>query len=130
MRCLTNAARVRAGLRPLADARGLDLSSGQKSRDILRCDQFEHYACGRDFTFWIDRVGYLRSGCGRLGENIAYGTGPMGTPRSIFAAWLASEGHRENILGPYRDLGIGLRVGSLGAAGGALVWTQHFGARC
>ena len=49
---------------------------------------------------------------------------------SIFSAWIHSPGHRENILGPYRQIGIGLRVGGLEGYGGAHVWTQEFGARC
>jgi uncharacterized protein YkwD len=130
MRCLTGYARDRAGLAPLADVRALDRSAARKSRDMLRCDQFDHEACGRDFTFWVARVGYLAGGCGRVGENIAYGTGTLGSPRAIFAAWLGSEGHRRNILGPYRDLGVGLRIGALGEVRHAHVWTQHLGARC
>ena len=78
----------------------LDRSAGLKSRDMLRCDQFDH------------------------------GTGSAGTPRSIFAAWLGSSGHRHNILGPYRDLGVGLRIGTLGDFHDARIWTQHFGAHC
>jgi uncharacterized protein YkwD len=41
-----------------------------------------------------------------------------------------SSGHRENILGPYRDIGIGLRIGILGDVHGAHVWTQEFGSPC
>ena len=47
--------------------------------------------------------------------------------RSIFSAWMHSAGHRENILGPYGQIGIGLRVGGLDGHGGAHVWTQEFG---
>ena len=130
MHCLTDFARARAGLPPLSDDRALDRSAGLKSRDILRCDQFDHRACGRDFTYWIERSGYLTGSCWRAGENIAYGTGSAGAPRSIFVAWLGSPGHRHNILGPYRDLGVGLRIGSLGDVHGAHIWTQHFGAHC
>ena len=36
-------------------------------------------------------------------------------------------GHRENILGSYGQIGIGLRVGGLDGHGDAHVWTQHFG---
>ena len=40
-----------------------------------------------------------------------------------------SSGHRENILGPYRDIGIGLRSAPSKATRGAHVWTQEFGSR-
>jgi uncharacterized protein YkwD len=127
---LTDFARVRAGLDPLASDPALNRSASLKSRDILRCDQFSHQACGREFSYWIERAGYLDADCWTVGENIAVGTGADGTPRSIFEAWLGSEEHRHNILGPYRDLGVGLRVGRLGDLRRAHVWTQHFGAVC
>ena len=44
-----------------------------------------------------------------LGENIAWGTLWLGTPRSIVKAWMESPGHRANILnGSYRYTGIGI----------------------
>ncbi len=97
---------------------------------MVRCDSFDHGACGREFTFWMRRVGYLDGGCWRAAENIALGTGRLGTPRSIFRGWLHSSGHRENILGPFHDVGVGLRVGDLEGFSGAHVWTQHFGSHC
>jgi uncharacterized protein YkwD len=130
MLCMTNFARRRAGLRQLAGAAPLDRSARRKSGDILRCDSFSHEACGRAFTYWMRRVGYLSAPCWRAGENIAWGTGPYATVRSIFTAWIHSPDHRENILGPYRAIGIGMRVGGLEGHTGAHVWTQEFGARC
>lgn len=130
MRCLTNYARVHAGLAPLVSDPALNRSASLKSRDILRCHQFDHRACGRNFLYWIERAGYLDSSCWKVGENIALGTGAEGTPRAIFDAWLGSEDHRHNILGPYRDLGVGVRVGTFGDLGDAHVWTQHFGMVC
>jgi uncharacterized protein YkwD len=127
MRCLTNFARRGAGLPALAGTAALDRAAGRKSVDILRCDEFSHEACGREFTYWIERSGYR--GCA-LGENIAWGTGLLGSVRSIFRSWMHSPGHRENILGPYEEIGIALRIGSLDGSGGAHVWTQDFGASC
>ena len=113
MLCLTNFARRHSGLGELGEAAKLDRSAGFKSGDIIRCDSFSHEACGRDFTFWMQRVGYIPTPCWRAGENIAWGTGSYGTVRSIFSAWMHSSGHRENILGSYGQIGIGLRVGGL-----------------
>jgi uncharacterized protein YkwD len=42
---------------------------------------------------------------------------------------MRSPGHRENILGPYEDTGIGLQSGKLEGYGGAHIWTQEFGSR-
>jgi uncharacterized protein YkwD len=129
MRCLVAAARRSAGLAPLAPSAPLGRSAGLKSRDILRCDDFDHEACGRDFTYWIERVGYLGDSCGTA-ENIALGTGRYASPRAIFRAWIGSPGHRRNILGDYDDLGVGLAVGALDGQRGVHVWAQHFGRSC
>ena len=130
MLCMTNFARRRAGLGELGEARALDRSAAHKSGDILRCDSFSHEACGRVFTYWMARSGYFSSPCWRAGENIAWGTGPYGTVHSIFVSWMHSFGHRENILGRYRQIGIALRVGGLEGNPGAHVWTQDFAALC
>lgn len=127
MLCLVNQVREQRGLDPLAAPRSLAQAAARKSADILRCDDFSHEACGRDFTYWIERSGY--DGC-RMGENIAYGSGSFATPRSIFRMWMNSSGHRRNILGPYDDIGIGLQVGTLNGSSGAHVWTQQFGSGC
>jgi uncharacterized protein YkwD len=127
MLCLTNRARRDHGLGELTAARPLSRAADRKSVDVIRCDEFSHEACGRPFTYWIEHFGYRA--CADA-ENIAWGTGALGTVRSIFRAWMRSPGHRENILGPYEQIGIGLRVGSLEGNSGAHVWAQDFGARC
>lgn len=126
MLCLVNRARRARGLPALAAPSQLAVAAGRKSGDILRCGEFSHEACGREFTFWIERSGYRFCSAG---ENIAYGTGAYATPRSIFTGWMHSAGHRRNILGSYEDIGIGLGVGSLEGNRGAHVWTQEFGSR-
>lgn len=131
MRCMTNYARSRAGLRRLRDTRSLDTSAARKSGDIIGCRSFSHFACGRDFTYWMQRTGYLPASCWRAGENIAWGSGSYATVRSIFSAWIHSAGHRENILGRgYGNFGVGLRAGRLEGHKAARVWTQHFGTHC
>ena len=131
MRCMTNYARRHARRGRLLDSSKLDASARMKSRDIVRCDSFSHYACGRDFTYWMKRVGYLRASCWRAGENIAWGSGSYGSVRSIFGAWMHSGPHRENILSPgYESFGVGLDVGGLGRYRDAHVWVQHFGEHC
>ncbi len=127
MRCLTNFARRGRGLPELAGAAVLDRAAARKSADILRCDEFSHEACGHPFTHWMEQLGY--EGCAE-GENIAWGNGRLGSVRSIFRAWMHSPGHRENILGPYEQIGIGLRIGKLEGNAGAHVWTQDFGSPC
>jgi uncharacterized protein YkwD len=130
MRCMSDYARERMGMGRLGDAADLNRSAFDKSDDILRCDEFSHYACGRAFTYWMQRVGYIPAPCWRVGENIAWGTGDLGSVRAIFRAWIHSPEHRENILGPYSQIGIGLRVGGLEGRSDVHVWTQDFGSHC
>jgi uncharacterized protein YkwD len=122
--CLVNRARQGRGLQPLGAPRSLAGAADHKSADILRCDEFSHEACGREFTYWIERSSY--GGCS-WGENIAYASGSSATPRTIFSLWMHSAGHRRNILGRFTDIGIGLRVGDLDGTAGAHVWTQELG---
>jgi uncharacterized protein YkwD len=130
MRCMINYARQRNGAIRLKPSGRLDHSSLLKSIDILRCQVFEHTACGRDFTYWIGQLGYLL-GCWHVGENLAWGNGKHGTVRAIMLAWLNSPDHRENLLDPqYRQIGLGLRIGDFGVYHGAHVWTTHFGVHC
>ena len=129
MRCLTDFARQGRGLPGMTASVSLQRAARHKSADILRCDSFSHEACGREFTYWMERFGYL-GGCASAGENIAWGTGALGSVRSIFRAWMRSPGHRENILGPFEEIGIGLRLGELEGSSGAHVWTQDFGSKC
>lgn len=126
MLCMTNYARRASGLKPLTLVPPLARAADHKSADILRCDEFSHEACGREFTYWIARFGYTE-GCWSAGENIGYGTGRLGTVREIFSAWMRSSGHRANILGRFTEIGFGREVGELDGSAGAVVWTQDFG---
>jgi uncharacterized protein YkwD len=130
MRCMTNFARRHDGLGQFGNAAALDHSAIRKTGDIIRCDSFSHYACGRDFTYWMQRSGYLAARCWRAGENIAWGADRQGSVRSIFVAWLHSPEHRANLLGRYSQIGIALSVGTLEGHRDAHVWTQDFGSHC
>lgn len=130
MLCMTEFARARAGLLGFTPAAELESSANGKAGDILRCDDFSHYACGREFTYWMVQSSYLSVECWRAGENLAWGSGEEGTVRSIFRAWMRSPGHRQNILGDFDQIGISLQVGKLDGLPGTHVWTQHFGTKC
>jgi uncharacterized protein YkwD len=130
MRCMTNFARQKSGLVELGNASSLDHSAVRKTDDVLRCNTFSHYACGRQFTYWMQRSGYLAARCWRAGENLAWGTGDLGSVRQIFIAWLHSPEHRANLLGRYSQIGVALSVGNLEGHSGAHVWTQEFGSHC
>lgn len=130
MLCMTNFARASAGLPELAEAEELERSARDKAEDVLRCDDFSHFACGREFTYWLRAEGYIGEACWHAGENLAWGSGEYGSVRAIFRAWMNSPGHRRNILGDYSQVGIGLLSGNLEGNSGAQVWAAHFGSRC
>lgn len=127
MRCMTNFARHASGLAPLTAVAPLTRAASHKAADIIACHEFSHEACGREFTYWMERFGYLGGGCWRAAENIAWGSRDFASVRAIFRSWIGSTGHRENILGPYAQIGIGLQRGNLEGSRGAHVWVQEFG---
>jgi uncharacterized protein YkwD len=131
MRCMVNYARRAAGVAPLVGTHSSLMTSAQrKAQDILRCQEFSHTACGRPFTYHMAATGYA-TGCYGAGENIAWGSGSLGTVRSIMSSWLNSDGHRANILSArFRDHGVGLAVGTMNGTPNAAVWVDQFGYHC
>jgi len=130
MRCMHNYARLKVGRAALRSNSLLTSSSDAKSYDILRCQQFSHTACGRSMLYHFQRVGYTKCSTWGAAENITWATGSYATVARRMSGWLHSDGHRNNILSPkYRDLGLGLRIGTLKGSSGARVWTAHFGYR-
>jgi uncharacterized protein YkwD len=112
--CLLNRERARHGLRALRSNRRLVVSAARHSQDMVERGYFSHETPGG--TTFVARIlasGYARSaGFGMLGENIAWGTGPLGTPAGIVRAWMNSPGHRANILRrAFRDIGVGIASG-------------------
>jgi uncharacterized protein YkwD len=130
MLCLVNYARTQSGEPALEETTELDESAADKAGDIISCDSFSHYACGREFTYWMRATGYLSSQCWRAGENLAWGAGEYGSVTAILRAWLRSPTHRANLLGEFTQVGTSLRVGTLEGDAGVHIWAQHFGTHC
>jgi uncharacterized protein YkwD len=130
MLCLTNYARGRSGLSPLALNGTLNAAGSTKLLADVSCGVFSHEPCGRPFDS-IFALYTQGAPAFQIGENIAWGTGTFATPRSIMSAWLHSTGHRENILtAGFRELGVGyLADQSFQGAVGATLWSQEFGTR-
>ena len=109
--CLLNRERTRRGLRRL-DANGrLAQSAGRYSQHMAREDFFSHVSPGGGTMMArIREVGYLRGARSyTIGENLAWGSGRLATPRQIVRTWMKSPGHRANILKPaFREVGIGV----------------------
>lgn len=132
--CLVNQERAQDGESPLQPNGRLEQAAQGHTESMAFGDYFEHdgpqgetplsrmIAAGYIYS---SRVGY------EIGENIAWGTISLATPRAIVAAWMASPGHRENILDPnYRDTAIGVCThlpSSLGEGQPGAIYTQDFG---
>jgi hypothetical protein len=120
--CLLNGERADHGLAPLALNDTLSAAATAYAQDLVAGSYFSHTGRdGSDLLTRIKRSGYVRQGAGwTLGENLAWGTGGLGTPGSIMQAWMNSPGHRDNILNPaYREIGIGVVTGNPAQADGA-----------
>ncbi len=131
--CLLNAERSRRRLAPLTRNALLDAAAVRQSRDMVARRYFAHESpAGADSTDRIRATGYLKGASEWIvGENLAWGTGELATPREIVAAWMASPGHRENVLrARYREIGLGVVTGNpQDADGEGATYTTTFGAR-
>jgi uncharacterized protein YkwD len=68
----------------------------------------------------------FRVGGSYFGENLAWGTGLL-SAREAVQMWLASPGHRENLLSRrFRRIGIAAPVGRFGAVASATLMTTDF----
>ena len=130
LRMLVNSTRAQYGLRQLRRATLLDRSALLKAEEIRSCRSFSHTPCGNSFTRTFQQTGYFH-GTVRVGENLYWGSGGLGTPANAIAAWLKSPPHRANLLTPgWRDVGVGM-VHSSSMFGYSDVWiiVLQFGRR-
>jgi uncharacterized protein YkwD len=128
--CLLNAERDERGLRPLKRNQRLARAADRHVEDMVKHRYFAHDSRdGSRFSERIKDTGYLNGpGSWVVGENLAWGAGTSGSAAAIVKAWMASPGHRANVLnGRFRDIGIGLTLGSPRGGDGATYATE-FGA--
>jgi uncharacterized protein YkwD len=118
-----NQVRSAHGLATLRIDPKLQRAARAHSRDMLRRGYFAHGPFGRRMA----RFGVR----GRtVGENIAWGTGPLASAPAVVSHWLASPPHRATMLRPgFRRVGIGrVRGRFAGRRGAALVTADFAGA--
>jgi uncharacterized protein YkwD len=125
--CLLNAERSRAGLPRLRSNARLGRAARSFASLMVQKRFFSHDTPdGRSVLDRVRPTGYIR-GSWSLGENIAWGSGALATPRAIVNGWMHSPGHRANIMrGKFRDIGIGVKLGAPGQnlSGGATYVTD------
>jgi uncharacterized protein YkwD len=133
-RCLLNKKRREHGMQALRGNGRLHHAAGRHVADMAAHHYFSHTSIsGASFIDRIRRTGYLRRvRSWSVGENIAWGTGALSTPRSIVRAWMRSPGHRANILNRrFREIGVGISFGApvRSSARPAATYTTDFGKR-
>jgi uncharacterized protein YkwD len=131
--CLINQERASNGRLPLTANADLEQAAEGHTQELVQDDYFAHVTPGGETP--VDRirntgyipgpsVGYV------IGENLAWGTYALSTPRAIVAAWIASPGHLANILeAQYTETGIGITTAvpaSLGEGQPGATYAQEF----
>jgi uncharacterized protein YkwD len=130
--CLHNKVRAEHGIPSLRENKRLRKAALAHSKDMVRDGFFEHTT--PEGTTMVDRIlraKYVREDQGwALGENLAWGTGSLGTPRGAVDSWMDSPGHRENLLRrAYRDVGIGIVLGVPVSDAAGATYTVDFGVK-
>jgi uncharacterized protein YkwD len=122
MLALVNARRAEAGVPPLAWCATVAAAAQGHSADQAAHATMSHTGSdGSTIGVRLDRAGY--TGWSRAAENVAAGQPSVA---SVMDAWMASSGHRANILDArLAHFGAGL----VDSADGVPYWTQNFGAR-
>jgi uncharacterized protein YkwD len=128
--CLINAQRSAHGLGALTEAPALRVAAQDFAEDMVARGFFDHVAPGG--ATLVDRLkaaGWVPSGTWSAGENIAWGSGALGTPERIVDGWMHSSGHRANILnGAFTQIGLGIAGGAprAGVSGPAGTYVTDF----
>jgi uncharacterized protein YkwD len=128
--CLVNQERTSRGLRALEQNRRLAKTAKGHARDMVAHNYFSHDSLdGADFAERIRESGYVQPRAfPSLGEDLAWGSGSLGTPRSIVEGWMESPGHRANILSrKFREAGMGVAYGDPGAGEDGATYALDFG---
>jgi uncharacterized protein YkwD len=119
----TNAIREQQGCGPLRLDSALVEAAGRHASDMVRRHYLDHTnPDGQDPGDRMAAAGYRGSG---WGENIAAG---YDSAQKVVAAWMKSEGHRQNILNcRFTSIGIGYDPGQVRSDWGPGSWVQDFG---
>jgi uncharacterized protein YkwD len=130
--CLHSKIRAQHGLPLLKENARLRRAAVGHSSSMVSQRYFDH--SGPSGTNMLDRAvdaRYVRrDGDWSLGENIAWGTGSAATATSIMRSWMASPGHRANILRrSYREVGVGIVTGVPSGGTAGATYTADFGVR-
>lgn len=120
---LTNKERTKVGLTYLALDSELSKAAESKLQDMFQNQYFQHVSpSGESVSDVAQKAGYQYI---VVGENLALGI--FGGDDQVVAAWMASPGHKKNILDTrYRDIGVAVGQGMYQGKTQWLI-VQHFG---
>jgi uncharacterized protein YkwD len=113
--CLMNAERAARGLGRLQAESQLRRVAASYARQMVRGQFFDHTSpAGSTMLARIRSTSYLRDVTSwSVGENLAWGSGNLATPRAMVRAWMQSADHRANLLDRhFADVGIGVAPGA------------------
>jgi uncharacterized protein YkwD len=132
--CLLNAERADHGMPALRANGRLARAAEAYSAKMVRRRFFAHVCPeGSTLKSRLRSVKYLNKSVRdySLGENLAWGSGSLSTPKSIVRGWMRSSGHRDAILGGrFQDVGVGVAPGApRRVRGRAATYTAEFGYR-
>lgn len=130
---LINQTRAKNDLQPVKISTSLTKAARAHSDQMLAKDYFSHNSySGEAFSSRIVRFGYGRKGFTfwKVGEDIYFGTGLLGTPQGAMSGWMKSPAHKAVILtGSFREIGIGIDTGTYKGMSRARMFTIDFGRR-
>lgn len=130
--CLLNEERAAHGLDPVQENAALTTASLAYSQRLVAESFFAHEAPdGTDVVDRLTAAGYIRPGSGwEVGENLAWAQGVLASPRNVVKAWMESPGHKANVLTrSYREIGIGIVLGTPKGGPDGSTFTTNFGRR-
>jgi uncharacterized protein YkwD len=113
--CLINEQRAAYGVGPVQPNPALRQAAVGHSSEMISLGYFEHTSpAGVTFVDRIVATGYARvARAWEVGENLAWGTGPLSTPQALVSSWMNSPPHRDNLLrARFREIGIAAVVGT------------------
>jgi uncharacterized protein YkwD len=117
----TNTERRNARLTPLTRSMNLMRAAEVQAAQMARANVMEHDIPGAAYPTLTSRLAYVKYPVRAAGENIGEG---YRTPAAAVAGWMASSGHRANILSAsYTEIGTAMAPGP----DGSVFWVQVFG---
>lgn len=109
--CLINKERAKHGIGRLRHNEKVDQAANKHNKRMVKSGCFAHQCPGESsLTGRLTSSRYLPCGCSwGAGENIVWAKGKRGSARELVDSWMASSGHRANILDRSFDhVGVGV----------------------